>query len=196
MRKVLLITALMLYSAVLSAQREVGSFSFKPKAGLSVSNVTHSDATGPRYGLVAGGEFEYQAFGYISFSAGALYSMQGAISKDVYGFGMKTNALKLDYLNFPILMNVTFARGFAVRFGVQPGVRVNNTLTVKDKIGATSYSYYGLRLFDMSLPVGLSFETQRLVFDLMMSSGLINIYPNTDSRNVAVQLSVGYRLDL
>ena len=80
MRKVLLVIVFMLCSIAGFAQYNIGTFWFKPKVGLSIANVTNSDATGPRYGIVAGGEFEYQDTESISFSIGALYSMQGAVS--------------------------------------------------------------------------------------------------------------------
>ena len=97
MKKLVIMAALALSSVGAFAQQAVGTWSVTPKVGMNIANITKGDGDA-RIGLVAGGEFEYQATDMISITAGALYSMQGSKASDD---GVKAT-LKLDYINVPI----------------------------------------------------------------------------------------------
>jgi hypothetical protein len=76
MKKIILMAVVMLSSVATYAQNAVGQVTIQPKVGLSIANVTDIDGTDPRYGVVAGAEFEYGVSDIFGLSAGALYSMQ------------------------------------------------------------------------------------------------------------------------
>lgn len=61
MKKLIVIAALLISSVATFAQQPVGSFSVQPKVGLNIASLTKADDTDPRFGLVAGAEFMYQA---------------------------------------------------------------------------------------------------------------------------------------
>lgn len=122
--------------------------------------------------------------------------MQGAVSIINQGRNSVNSTLKLDYINIPILMNVTFVRHFSVKAGIQPGLRLNNAVETRFAGDTYPYSVYGVRLFDISLPVGIVYENRNIMLDLMINEGLITVHPNTSAKKIAVQLSVGYRLKL
>ena len=77
MKKLIAIAALMLSSVATFAQQAVGSISIQPKLGLNIASITKGEDTDPRFGVVAGAEFMYQASDILGVSFGALYSMQG-----------------------------------------------------------------------------------------------------------------------
>lgn len=175
MKKIILSAVVMLASVAGYAQHAVGSLSLKPEVGLSIANVTKSNGDA-KVGFVGGAEFEYQATDIVSLTFGALYSMQGA--KVPSG-----TDLKLDYINVPVLANVYVAPGLAVKLGLQPGFLVSD-----NSIGTKS--------FDLSIPVGLSYEFNNFVIDGRYNLGAIKIWEPSDSKNSVFQVTLGYKFDL
>lgn len=82
MKKLIAIAALLISSVATFAQQPVGSFSIQPKVGLNIASLTKADDSDPRFGVVAGAEFMYQASDMLGVSFGALYSMQGCTATE------------------------------------------------------------------------------------------------------------------
>ena len=80
--------ALMLTASAF-AQREAGTLSIKPRAGVNIAYYGESQnsfsmyatSTSPRIGVAAGIELEYQVHKKVGLSAGAIYSQQGEKAK-------------------------------------------------------------------------------------------------------------------
>ena len=89
----------------------------------------------------------------------------------------------LDYINVPVLANVYVAPGLAVKLGLQPGFLVSD-----NSIGTKS--------FDLSIPVGLSYEFNNFVIDGRYNLGAIKIWEPSDSKNSVFQVTLGYKFDL
>jgi len=176
MKKIILSAVVMLASVAGYAQHAVGYLSLKPEVGLSFANVTKSNGDA-KVGFVGGAEFEYQATDIVSLTFGALYSMQGA--KVPSG-----TDLKLDYINVPVLANVYVVPGLAVKLGLQPGFLVSNNSLASPKS------------FDLSIPIGLSYEFNNFVVDGRYNFGVTKVWDNTDSKNSVFQLTLGYKFDL
>lgn len=195
MKKMILTAAVILASAGAYAQHAVGSITLQPKVGLSVANVTDVDNTDARVGFVGGVEGEYQATDLLSVSAGLLYSQQGY--KKNLPFAGKSTA-KLDYINIPIMANVYVVKGLAVKLGVQPGFNVNGKLkTVINAGGQFQASKdVDVKTFDFSIPVGLSYEYQNVVFDARYNWGLTKLQSNFDAKNSVFQVTLGYKFEL
>ncbi len=196
MKKLIAIAALLISSVATFAQQPVGSFSIQPKVGLNIASLTKTDDADPRFGLVAGAEFMYQASDMLGVSFGALYSMQGCTgTTEEYGKDVDVT-LKLDYINIPILANVYVAPGFAVKLGLQPGFCVNNK--VKAKSGSTSGETAGPdeNTVDLSMPIGLSYEFSNFVIEGRYNFGLTKAYKDIDSKHSVFQFTVGYKLPL
>ena len=196
MKKLIAIAALLISSVATFAQQPVGSFSIQPKVGLNIASLTKTDDADPRFGLVAGAEFMYQASDMLGVSFGALYSMQGCTgTTEEYGKDVDVT-LKLDYINIPILANVYVAPGFAVKLGLQPGFCVNNK--VKAKSGSTSGETDGPdeNTVDLSMPIGLSYEFSNFVIEGRYNFGLTKAYKDIDSKHSVIQFTVGYKLPL
>lgn len=177
MKKVLLSAALLLSSVAMFAQHEVGTLTIQPKAGLNIANVTKVDGKA-RVDFVGGAELEYQVDDIISLSGGVLYSRQGSKAKKGDGKWAPS------YLNVPILANVYPVEGLAVKLGVQPGFMID-----KDKADEA-------KKFDLSIPVGLSYEYSNFVIDGRYNFGVTKLFKDGNSKNSVFQITVGYKFEL
>ena len=178
----------MLASVASYAQHAVGSFTLQPKIGMNIADLTDEDKSDARIGLAAGAEFEYQVTDIVSVSFGALYSMQGCKVDDA--------TVKLDYINVPLLANVYVAKGFAVKLGLQPAFCINNK--AKAKSGDNSIQTDGIdeNTFELSMPIGLSYEFSNFVIEGRYNFGLTKAFKDEDNKNSVFQFTVGYKLPL
>ena len=192
MRKVIIMAVLMLSSVAAFAQRPVGSLTVQPKIGMNFATLTKADDSESRIGLVAGAELEYQISDIFSISGGALYSQQGCEwSEDG---STKTN--KLDYINIPVLANVYVVKNLAVKVGVQPAFNVNSKAKASQGDSSIQGSIEGIKTFDFSIPIGLSYEYKNIVIDGRYNFGLTKVSKYADSKNSVFQLTLGYKLDI
>ena len=192
MKKLFLAVVAMMVSATTFAQNEVGQLTIQPKVGVNIANITDADDADPRIGLAAGAEFEYGLTDNIGLSAGVLYSMQG----------VKTTIIdddctwKLDFLNVPILANFYVAKGFAVKLGVQPGFKLSSKAKFKGSGASKEVDVDGVKSVDLSIPVGLSYQYQNIVFDARYNWGVTKIVDDVDSKHSVFQITVGYKFSL
>lgn len=192
MKKILLTAVVMLASVASYAQQAVGTFTLQPKIGMNVASLTKCDGCDPRIGLAAGVEAEYQATDIFSVSAGLIYSMQGNKAKED-GVTLTT---KLDYINIPILANVYVTKGLAVKLGVQPAFNVSDKQKLSGGKASVEAEDVGAESFDFSIPVGLSYEYNNVVFDARYNFGVTNIADGGDSKNSVFQITLGYKFAL
>lgn len=192
MKKLFLAVVAMMVSATTFAQNEVGQLTIQPKVGVNIANITDADDADPRIGLAAGAEFEYGLTDNIGLSAGVLYSMQGFKTTEE---GVDCT-LKLDYLNVPILANFYVAKGFAVKLGVQPGFKLSSKAKVKGSGASKEVDVDGVKSVDLSIPVGLSYQYQNIVFDARYNWGVTKIVDDADSKHSVFQITVGYKFSL
>ena len=192
MKKISLTAVVMLASVASYAQQAVGTFTLQPKIGMNVASLTKCDGCDPRIGLAAGVEAEYQATDIFSVSAGLIYSMQGNKAKEE-GVTLTT---KLDYINIPILANVYVTKGLAVKLGVQPAFNVSDKQKLSGGKASVEAEDVGAESFDFSIPVGLSYEYNNVVFDARYNFGVTNIADGGDSKNSVFQFTLGYKFAL
>ena len=173
------------------AQHAPGSFTLQPRIGVSAADFNNTDDTKARVGLVAGAEFEYTLSKHFSLAGSLNYSQQGAkIDKlDV--------TYKADYLNVPIMANFYAFRGFAIKVGVQPGFKLSAKMEAPaGKVDLDD----SVKSFDLSIPVGLSYEFFHIVLDARYNFGLKKIFDmdkmDLDSKNLAFQFTIGYKFTL
>ena len=190
MKKLFALVALCVATVGASAQSEVGTFSLQPKIGFNVSFLTNAGKTvfdvpgGPmtgnrdvKAGFVAGVEAEYQITPVISVAAGLLYSIQGTKWEDLETIGTnyrlmsKDRMVDLSYLNIPIVANFYVAKGFALKAGVQPGFLLDNKGketyfdNIQNREVEASGDIEGIKKFDLSIPLGASYEFNNVVID-------------------------------
>lgn len=192
MKKLILLAAIMMATTCAFAQHEPGSFTLQPRIGFSAADFHNTSDTKARVGLVVGPEFEYTIANRFSLAFGINYSQQGAeINKTDIKY-------KTDYLTVPIVANFYLAKWFALKAGVQPGYNLSAKFEangVKADVDDDA-----LKKFDLSIPVGLSFEFYNIVIDARYNFGLTKLfdtkYLDLDSKNLAFQLTLGYKIRL
>ena len=213
-----MIAAMMVATLGAVAQNEVGQFTLQPKVGMNISKITDSNLNS-KVGLVAGFEAEYGVAKNFGVSVAALYSMQGA-KRDLNVGGNSVDVkFNLDYINIPVLAQYYIVPGLAVKAGIQFGFNVRN----KVKVGTTVAGYNlkddcsmdefldiaralgepipsdaKFQKFDLSIPVGLSYEYEDFVLDARYNIGtskLIKSDPDS-SKNSVFQLTIGYKFEL
>ena len=183
MKKFMMMVAMAFATLTASAQAEAGTLTLKPLVGINVANITDSGGDA-KVGLAAGAELGYQLNESFAVTAGAIYSMQGAKSE-----GVKLN---LDYINIPILANYYITKGLAVKAGIQPAFKVKS----EAKADVVSVDMDGFKSFDLSIPVGLSYEVSDFVIDARYNWGMTKVLEGFDSKNTVFQFTVGYKFAL
>ena len=180
MKKIIAMAALALSSVGAFAQQAAGTTTLQPKVGLNVATIGDNDW---KAGFAAGAELQYQATSNFGVAVGALYSVQGFKGKDV---DIDTPIFKWNpgYINVPITLNYYPVAGLALKAGLQPGFLVN-----KDDMDDA-------KTVDLSIPVGLSYEYQGIVFDARYNIGVTKLADNYDHYNNVIQITVGYKFAL
>ena len=173
MKKLFVMAAMVLSSVGAFAQQAAGTTTIQPKVGLNVSTIADGDW---KAGFAAGAELQYQATDKLGLAVGALYSAQGTKSDHV--------TWTPGYINVPVTLNYYVAQGLALKAGLQPGFLVN-----KDDMDDA-------KTVDLSIPVGLSYEYQGIVFDARYNIGVTKIADNVDHYNNVIQITVGYKFSL
>lgn len=175
MKKLFVMAAMVLSSVGAFAQQAAGTTTIQPKIGLNVSTIGDNDW---KAGFAAGAELQYQATSNFGVAVGALYSVQGFKGKDIeidtpIVDGTIQNDYKWNpgYINVPITLNYYPVAGLALKAGLQPGFLVN-----KDDMDDA-------KTVDLSIPVGLSYEYQGIVFDARYNIGVTKIADNVDHYN-------------
>ena len=193
MKKIMMIAALLVATLSASAQ---GMY-LKPMVGGTLSTFRGSDVENQKMkvGLVAGAEFGYDFIENMGLTAGLLYTMEGSKTK---GADYNNN---LDYLNIPVLFNYYIVPGLAVKAGVQPGflLSAKSKGEVHTGSGWAEYDHSGTdgyKKFDLSIPLGLSYEISDFVIDARYNLGLTNINDdsNVKNKNSVIMLTVGYKI--
>ena len=193
MKKLFIAAAMMMMSVASFAQNAVGQLTVQPKVGVNIASVTDGDDIDPRVGLAAGAELEYGVTDIVGISAGLMYSMQGYKFKEL---GVDYT-MKLDYLNIPILANVYVAKGLAVKLGVQPGFKLSSKLKGEDSgVSGEGEIDEGIKNFDLSIPVGLSYQYQNVVLDARYNWGVTKWADQFDSKQSVFQITLGYKFAL
>lgn len=188
MKKLFVMAAMVLSSVGAFAQQAAGTTTIQPKIGLNVSTIGDNDW---KAGFAAGAELQYQATSNFGVAVGALYSVQGFKGKDIeIDTPIVDGTIKNDYkwnpgyINVPITLNYYPVAGLALKAGLQPGFLVN-----KDDMDDA-------KTVDLSIPVGLSYEYQGIVFDARYNIGVTKIADNVDHYNNVIQITVGYKFSL
>lgn len=171
----------------------------QPRIGLSFA--TTSDPENEyRVGGVFGIDAEVKASKNIGISIGAAYSMQGCKDEMIYD-GIKYDAtLKTDYIIFPITLNTYIYKALAFKVGLQPAINVVSRIEISNAYNSVSLNAkkLGVKIndFDFSVPVGLSFETNGVVFDARYNIPLTRIMEKYDDKNCVFQLMIGYKFNI
>ena len=211
MKKLMMIAVMAVAALTANAQNEVAQLTLQPKVGLNLANITSlkagDESSNIKGDFAVGLEAEYGLAENISIAAGLLYSRQGCdfgeVKVEFLGqtTGWDKNQVNLGYLNIPIVANYYLAKGFAIKAGIQPGFLLSAKQKV-DGIGNTPSENIdikdGYKSFDLSIPLGLSYEYEKAVFDLRYNLGVTKLNKEGDEscKNSVIQFTVGYKFNL
>jgi len=194
-RKLIVVTALLLMALGIRAQQEEGTLSMQFRGGLNLA--TFDDADKWKAGLCLGAELEYMATDYFGVSGGVTFSQQGGTYDDEYG----KQTISMDFVNIPIMAEYYVLPGLALKAGVQPGFNMKTRakedgvdVDVEQLFQTTGDSDFKLNKFDLSIPVGISYEYRRIVLDARYFWGLLKPIDFNPFYNRVFQVTVGFKL--
>ena len=205
MKRLMILTAILTMAIVAKAQHEEGDFMVQPKVGMNIA--TLSDADKAIVDLHFGLEAEYMVSDYFSLGLGAILSNQGA-KYDYWEDNGKTQyTVDLDYVHVPILGSYYLLPGLAVKAGIQPGFKMRAKAKLDDRTVDLDELYkmgslligedIKVNTFDLSIPVGVSYEYRNFVVDARYNWGLLKIMNVGDAfYNRCFMLSLGYKFQL
>ncbi len=212
MKKLLLLFALMAVTLSAQAQHEQGDVTIQPRVGFTISNITDGDKS--KMNLAYGVDFERFFTDQFSVSLGLMFTNQGCkfdigkydIIPDGSTNGSSSNStakLNVYYGGLPIMANYYLLPGLAIKAGVQPAFRVKAKIergdTKLDLDNMIDMLYAGegnkLNTFDLSIPVGLSYEIIGITADVRYNFGLTKLISNTDKGiyNKVFMVTLGYK---
>ena len=171
----MMIAAMMIAAISANAQNEVGQITLQPKVGVNMSTITGDGDQKMKFGL----------------AAGVVYSMEGCRFKE--SGTDKSLFYNLDYINIPIMAQYYAAPGLAIKAGVQPGFNVRH----KASYDGNTQNLDGIKSFNLSIPVGLSYEISSFVIDARYNIGITKLVKDADQgRNSTISLTIGYKFAL
>lgn len=192
-----------LSTTTVSAQHETGSIFIQPKAGLNLATFMDADTEDRiKPDFIGGVEIEGFLTNKFSLSAGLFYSRQGAKSRKIEFKDEKLSMkLEADYIKLPILLNCYYNEHLAFKTGVQLGVLIHDGLTIKytsddAKIklsGSITELGYKFNTFDISIPLGISYEFYNVMFETRYNISLTKAIKNMESLNSVFQFTFGYK---
>lgn len=205
MKKILTLVALMAVTLSAKAQHEEGDVTIQPRVGITISNITDGDKS--KTNLTYGVDFERFFTDQFSVGLGVMFTNQGCkydiFSADVTG-DKKINDFKFNiyYGILPIMANYYVLPGLALKAGIQPAYRVKANLEsdgTKLDFDNTLDALFGgdtkLNTFDLSIPVGFSYEYAGITLDARYNFGLTKLISNAQKGiyNKVITVTLGYK---
>jgi hypothetical protein len=194
MKKILMLSVMLLAVLTTKAQNEEGECSWMVKAGVNLATVTGSSDSKMIPGFAGGFELEYGLTDQVGLSAAVIASMQGEKEKDI------DLELLFNYVNVPLLVQFYPVKGLAIKAGAQLGFMMGKKAKIDgqkidiDNLEALTGMSSEFRKFDLAIPMGLSYEWKKFVLDVRYNMGLIPINKEGDKlRNSVVQMTLGYK---
>ncbi len=200
MKKLMMIAALMVVTLTASAQFAPGTWSIQPKGGFGVSTLTNMPNSELTYAGLIGGEMEYQLTKQFSVAGGLNASLQGCDFKD--DGNVVDKRIDLAYINVPIVANLYVMKGLAIKAGIQPSFMIYaNEYYKKSNVKTDIDIKDNFKTFDLSIPIGISYEFYHVVIDARYYLGVTktnkdNVYTNDKSRNSVFIITGGYKFRL
>ena len=208
MRKIVFIFAMLMATLTIKAQYEEGDILIQPRVGITISNITGGDKS--KNNVTYGVEFERFFTDQFSLAAGVLFTNQGW-KENIYmephenkqGSQNDDMVYNLYYGALPITANYYVLPGLALKAGIQPAFRVKAKIMYGDEKmdfdKMVSMLFPGeevkMNTFDFSIPVGFSYEYNRITLDARYNIGLTKLISgnNYAIHNKVFAITLGYK---
>ena len=166
MKKIMTSLALALIATAALAQQKQGSFSFVPRVGVTIANLTDNDLTLERGGTIkskskpgfaVGADAFYQLTDQVALSAGVVYTSLGSkyhdfdelraepaeTDEEIKYTAYTDYSTTTTYIAVPVMAHVYVAQGLALKAGVQVG------MLTSAKSGYTTCDFTQNRMLDL-----------------------------------------------
>jgi len=204
MKKILMIALIMMATISASAQNPVGRWSIQPKGGIGFATLTDFPDSRMTIAAQIGGEAEYQINDWLSVAGAMMFSLQGTGIKDNDFY--EDQDYNLGYIQFPFVANFYVYKGLAFKAGLQPGFKIGDNYHRKEKGTGRKIDddHYNAESFDLSLPLGVSYQFGHFVIDARYILGLTKVNGNEydyagtkrSCRNSVFIATFGYKFNL
>ena len=212
MKKVLILLAMLTATVSVKAQYEEGDILIQPRVGITISNITDGDKS--KLNIAYGVEFERFFTDQFSLAAGVLFTNQGCKYEIIYIDEQQNKQstyendwiLNLYYGALPITANYYVLPGLALKAGIQPAFRVKaNILHGDEKMdfdNMIAMLFPGedvkMNTFDFSIPVGLSYEYNRITVDARYNIGVTKLFSGSYNaiHNNVFAITLGYKFSM
>lgn len=209
MKKLLILLAMLTATVAVRAQHEEGDILIQPRVGITISNITDGDKS--KLNVTYGVEFERFFTDELSLSAGVLFTNQGCKYEIIYIDEQQNKQstyendwiLNLYYGTLPITVNYYVLPGLALKAGIQPAFRVKSNIQRGgekmdfDNMIAMLFPGEDVKMntFDFSIPVGFSYEYNRITLDARYNIGLTKLISGNSNtiHNKVFAITLGYK---
>ena len=207
------IIALLLLAATIDmkAQYNHEGFSIIPRVGINSSKTTDHQYWGEicsggsskkhhetehKMGYVFGIDADYAYAKRLSTTLGLSYSGEG--------FNLESGEITqyMNFVNLSVLENFYVLPGLALKAGLQYGYLESAEIKDPDIMPRRGYRKKSNRAdynnYNLSIPIGISYEYKNVILDLRYNIGLWNMYAFDidDYRTKSLWLTLGYRINL
>lgn len=183
-------TILLLAIFTLSSVEARKLISFGPRVGANFNFASGSDMLKPgNVGYNFGAFIEVRPIKFLSVSADVMYSKEGfKVGMDYQGVA-STLDYNLGYLNIPILANFYVWKGFNIKAGIQPSIKLSGKVGVTGSDISNPWNQLtdGIKKGAFAIPVGIGYTFKwGLTMDLRYNINVTN--------NVVAPVSEGTQL--
>ena len=193
-----MVAVAMMAAVSVKAQHREGDYSIQPRVGVTFSTLTNTDDAKMKLNLTYGAEYEYYISDQFSLAGGLLFTNQGTKFSD------NNSTLNNYYFAVPITANYYVLPGLALKDGLQPAFRVKTNMKVDgqtydfDRVMDFLFDNSDVKMnkFDLSIPVGMSYEYNGVTLDARYNFGLIKLFSGVDDTvlNQVIAITLGYKL--
>jgi len=159
---------------------------FGAKAGVNFSGANGDDVpdVSSRTGLNIGA--------VVNFELSELFAIQPEVTYSMRGFKDGDFEIKVDYVDIPIMADVTIAEGLSLQGG--PIIGVNVTATAEDTSSGIEGDIEDISTLNIGAGIGAQYELPMgLFFNLRYDMGFNDIIDNDfDAKNCNLALSAGF----
>ena len=181
-----------------NAQNREGDYSIQPRVGATFSTLTNTDDAQMKLNVVYGVEYEQYLTDQFSVAGGVLFTNQGTKFKG------DNSTFNNYYCAVPLTANYYVLPGLALKAGLQPAYRMKTNMKVDgqtydfDKVMEILFEGTDVKMndFDLSIPVGLSYEYNGVTLDARYNFGVTKLFSgiNDSVLNQVITVTLGYKL--
>ncbi len=183
MKKVLLCAAF----AVLTMTTSFAQASFGAKAGGNLASVIGDDTDG------LDGRISFHFGGVANISISEIFALQPELVFSSQGykvdFAGEDFSIRLNYINIPIMADITVAEGFSLQAGPQFGINISS----KVEFDGDTEDLDDIETLDIGVGAGAQYKMENgLFFQARYVFGFSEIAKDVDAKNSVISLSAGW----